>query len=119
MTELVDLQAELVQLHQNGIVVSEKGGDVFGPGISTKLLIDLILQLDEGKIDLSFHGSFAEQPGAERVDGADEAMFDVPQGFRQALAGDAVRGSYHTLQLDLKAIAQLGGGLAGERHGGQ
>jgi hypothetical protein len=101
-------------------------GQVVVPaGLPEHGVVDLF-HFDELGVDAALDGTFPEEPGAEGMDGADEALLEVAQGglepgsFPRPSRPPPIirRGLEASLEGDLEPSPQLGRGLAGKGHRG-
>jgi hypothetical protein len=77
------------------------------------------LDLGEREVDTRLDGTLTEQPGTERMDGADETLVDIGEGRLESPALGAFGPLGVVLEPCLEARTELGGGLSRERDCGK
>ena len=111
--------AGVEQLSQGGGALAALAIEVVAPGPSPLVHLGHLVQLAEARRHAGLHRPLPQQVGAERMNGPREEPLQVPQRMQGALPPDRIRfGRERALQRELKARAQLRGGLPGEGDGG-
>ena len=114
--ELAEVQAEVLELGDERVVVGDHAFDILRPRPAPQLLVVIFFELGKLGVDAGLDRPLAQQASAERVDRAQETALDPRDGLGEALVLDPGRLARGLLEPELKPSSQLGGGLARERH---